>query len=68
MIGVIKKIFGDKHEKDLKTLWPMVKEINDETLAKTLFFKSIYKNTYLLQRTLPAGEGSPWDAATVGGP
>ena len=30
MIGVIKKIFGDKHEKDLKTLWPMVKEINDE--------------------------------------
>ena len=30
MIGIIKKIIGDKHQKDLKTLWPMVKEINDE--------------------------------------
>jgi preprotein translocase subunit SecA len=54
MIGVIKKIFGDKHEKDLKTLWPMVKEINDEyekvknlsdeqLIAKTSEFKEKIK-------------------------
>ena len=29
MLNLIKKIFGDKHEKDLKVLWPIVKEIND---------------------------------------
>ena len=29
MLKLIKKIFGDKHEKDLKVLWPIVKEIND---------------------------------------
>ena len=28
MLNLIKKIFGDKHEKDLKTLWPIVTEIN----------------------------------------
>lgn len=30
MIGVFKKIFGDKYEKDLKALWPIVTEINEE--------------------------------------
>lgn len=29
MINFIKKIFGDKHEKDLKSLWPVVTEINE---------------------------------------
>ena len=28
MLKLIKKIFGDKHEKDLKVLWPIVDEIN----------------------------------------
>ncbi len=28
MLKLIKKIFGDKHEKDLKILWPIVEEIN----------------------------------------
>jgi len=27
---VVKIIFGDKHEKDLKPLWPIVDEINEE--------------------------------------
>ena len=50
MLKLIKKIFGDKHEKDLKVLWPIVKEINDhyeqiknltndELLNKTKEFK-----------------------------
>ena len=30
MLNVIKKIFGDKHEKNLKELWPVVPEINEE--------------------------------------
>ena len=30
MLKLIKKIFGDKHEKDLKVLLPIVKEINDQ--------------------------------------
>jgi preprotein translocase subunit SecA len=30
MLGIFKKIFGDKHEKDLKLLWPVVAEINAE--------------------------------------
>ena len=30
MLKVFKKIFGDKHEKDLKVLWPIVDEINAE--------------------------------------
>jgi preprotein translocase subunit SecA len=28
--NLVKKIFGDKHEKDLKLLWPIVDEINEE--------------------------------------
>ena len=28
MLKLIKKIFGDKYEKDLKMLWPIVQEIN----------------------------------------
>ena len=28
MLKIIKKLFGDKHEKDLKSLWPIVEEIN----------------------------------------
>ena len=28
--NLVKKIFGDKHEKDLKLLWPVVDEINEE--------------------------------------
>ena len=50
MLNVIKKIFGDKHEKNLKALWPVVDEINaeyekvkslsdDELRAKTSEFK-----------------------------
>ena len=50
MLKLIKKIFGDKHEKDLKTLWPIVEEINghyetiknlsnDELRNKTTEFK-----------------------------
>ncbi|MDX9712254.1 MAG: preprotein translocase subunit SecA [Ignavibacteriaceae bacterium] len=29
MLKIIKKIFGDKYEKDLKQLWPIVTEINE---------------------------------------
>jgi preprotein translocase subunit SecA len=50
MLGILKKIFGDKHAKDWKLLWPVVEEINveyekiksfsdDELKAKTLEFK-----------------------------
>ena len=50
MLKIIKKIFGDKHEKDLKVLWPIVDEINgyyeniknlsdDELVNKTKEFK-----------------------------
>jgi preprotein translocase subunit SecA len=50
MLNIVKKIFGDKHEKNLKLLWPVVDEINqeyeklkkltdDELRAKTLEFK-----------------------------
>ncbi|HEX9250768.1 MAG TPA: preprotein translocase subunit SecA, partial [Ignavibacteriaceae bacterium] len=50
MLNLIKKIFGDKHEKDLKVLWPIVNEINehyetiknltnDELVNKTKEFK-----------------------------
>lgn len=52
MLKLIKKIFGDKHEKDLKLLWPIVPEINkhyeefkkltdDELRAKTASLKAI---------------------------
>jgi preprotein translocase subunit SecA len=30
MINIVKKIFGDKHSKDFKLLWPVVEEINEE--------------------------------------
>ncbi len=30
MINVIKKLFGDKSTKDIKELWPIVEEINEE--------------------------------------
>jgi len=50
MLKLIKKLFGDKHEKDLKVLWPIVTEINshyetiknltdDELLNKTKEFR-----------------------------
>lgn len=50
MLKIIKKIFGDKYEKDLKQLWPIVTEINeyyesfknltdDELKSKTKEFK-----------------------------
>ncbi|MFZ1518513.1 MAG: preprotein translocase subunit SecA [Ignavibacteriaceae bacterium] len=50
MLKILKKIFGDKHEKDLKVLWPIVTEINDhyetiknftdsELINKTIEFK-----------------------------
>jgi preprotein translocase subunit SecA len=50
MLKVFKKIFGDKYEKELKLLWPIVEEINveyeklknisdDELKAKTEEFK-----------------------------
>jgi preprotein translocase subunit SecA len=50
MLNIVKKIFGDKHEKNLKLLWPVVDEINqeyeklkkltdDELRAKTREFK-----------------------------
>ncbi|MBV6422200.1 MAG: Protein translocase subunit SecA [Ignavibacteriaceae bacterium] len=51
MLNIVKKIFGDKHEKNLKLLWPVVEEINqeyeklkqlsdDELRAKTQEFKN----------------------------
>ena len=30
MLNIVKKIFGDKHGKNLKLLWPVVEEINQE--------------------------------------
>lgn len=30
MLNIVKKIFGDKHEKNMKLLWPYVDEINQE--------------------------------------
>ncbi|MGE5805621.1 MAG: hypothetical protein ACM34M_07500, partial [Ignavibacteria bacterium] len=30
MLNIIKKIFGDKHSKDVNELLPIVEEINDE--------------------------------------
>ena len=50
MLNIVKKIFGDKHEKNLKLLWPVVDEIkqeyekiknltDDELRAKTEEFK-----------------------------
>src|ERR1035437_7765700 len=50
MLEILKKIFGDKHTKDTKLLWPIVEEIKeeyekikdlteDELRAKTVEFK-----------------------------
>jgi preprotein translocase subunit SecA len=30
MVNIIKKVFGDKHSKDVKLLWPIVEEIKEE--------------------------------------
>ena len=51
MLGVIKKLFGSKHEKDVKALRPLIEEINryyeeyqnltdDELKAKTVEFRN----------------------------
>lgn len=57
MLNFLKKIFGDKHTKDINELWPIVEEINaeyeklknlsdDELRAKTADFKEqIQKHT-----------------------
>ncbi len=50
MLDIFKKVFGDKHTKDAKTLWPIAEEINseyekiknlseDELKAKTVEFR-----------------------------
>jgi len=55
MLEIIKKIFGDKHTKDTKLLWPIVEEIKeeyekikdlteDELKAKTIEFKEKIQN------------------------
>jgi preprotein translocase subunit SecA len=55
MINILKKIFGDKHTKETKLLWPIVEEINveyekiknlsdDELRAKTAEFKEKIQN------------------------
>ncbi len=55
MLNIIKTIFGDKHSKNIKELWPIVEEINeyydkikdlsdDELKAKTLEFKEKIQN------------------------
>ncbi|MCZ7610484.1 MAG: hypothetical protein M5U17_10005 [Ignavibacterium sp.] len=57
MLKIIKKIFGDKYEKDLKQLWPIVTEINeyyesiknltdDELRNKTKEFKEKNSGSY----------------------
>ncbi|OGU71503.1 MAG: preprotein translocase subunit SecA [Ignavibacteria bacterium RBG_16_34_14] len=64
MLGILKKIFGDKHAKDWKLLWPVVEEINveyekiknltdDELKAKTLEFKErIQEHTAEIRKTI----------------
>ncbi len=55
MLNFLKKIFGDKHTKDIKDLWPIVDEINsvyeeiknlndDELRAKTVELKEKIQN------------------------
>lgn len=55
MLNILKKIFGDKHTKETKVLWPIVEEINveyekiknlsdDELRAKTAEFKEKIQN------------------------
>ncbi len=46
MLKIIKKIFGDKHERDLKLLWPVVDEINEHyEKIKTLTDEEIVNKT-----------------------
>jgi len=64
MLKLFKKIFGDKYEKDLKPLWPIVDEINahyeqiqnltdDELRAKTIEFKEkIQKHTEEIRKQI----------------
>jgi len=64
MLGIIKKIFGDKHAKDWKILWPIVEEINveyekiknlsdDELKAKTIEFKErIQQHTAEIRKSI----------------
>src|SRR3990170_4061179 len=62
MLDFIKKIFGDKHTKETKLLWPIVDEINaeyekiknlsdDELLVKTSEFKERIQNHTAETRT-----------------
>lgn len=55
MLNYIKKIFGDKHSKDIKELWPIVEQINakyerikslsdDDLRARTAEFKEQIQN------------------------
>src|SRR3989339_240381 len=55
MLSILKKVFGDKHTKDVKTLWPIVDEIKgeyekikdlseDELKAKTVEFRERIQN------------------------
>ncbi|MDR3610766.1 MAG: preprotein translocase subunit SecA [Ignavibacteriaceae bacterium] len=64
MLEILKKIFGDKHTKDTKLLWPIVEEIKeeyekikdlteDELRAKTAEFKEKIQNyTTELRQTI----------------
>ncbi|MDA0987323.1 MAG: preprotein translocase subunit SecA [Bacteroidetes bacterium] len=56
MLGILKKIFGDKHERDIKNFYPIVDDINieyeklqnlsdDELKNKTLEFKKKISNS-----------------------
>ena len=62
MLNILKKIFGDKHTKETKLLWPIVEEINveyekiknlsdDELRAKTAEFKQKINDETLDLRT-----------------
>ena len=55
MLSILKKVFGDKHTKDVKALWPIVDEIKgeyekikdlseDELKAKTVEFRERIQN------------------------
>ncbi len=62
--GLLKKLFGDKNEKAMKELWPIVNEINaeyekikilsdDELKAKTIEFKEkISKHTEITRKSI----------------
>ena len=58
MIGLVRKIFGSKHEKDVKALRPLVDEINQhfEELQKLSddepqFDEDTYKTTHRWRRS-----------------